>query len=355
MTARERFNAIFEYKRADRLPIIVLEPHEGFCLDRWREQGLPQDTSPEEYLGMDSEHKLPISFGPYPDFGSKIISEDNRYIVEKDGWNATVRRDKSALHMYYGYIDHPIKSKADWEEYKERFQFDPARYWRGFEPMIKDAENSENPVTLSLFPYFMRLGFYGMGLENFLTSFYDAPDLIHEIFSHFNDMVIRLIAPVIQRIKPDAVSFNEDLAFKNGPHFSPAIYKEFWLPHQNKLIKALRKTGVKNICMYSSGDFRALLPLMLDNGIDTIWPLDQNSNMDPIALRKEYGKKLKMAGGISKETLMGGPRAIDRRLRQLMPLIAEGGFIPAPDDMIPPETPFSHFVYLIEKLRAIKL
>jgi hypothetical protein len=36
-----------------------------------------------------------------------------------------------------------------------------------------------------------------------------------------------------------------------------------------------------------------------------------------------------------------------------MPIIRDGGFIPALDDMPPAEVPFAHFVYFIEALRHI--
>ena len=120
-------------------------------------------------------------------------------------------------------------------------------------------------------------------------------------------------------------------------------------------MRTLIKHGVSLICQYSSGDFRALLPMMMENGFNLIWPLDQYSNMDPLELRREYGKELKMAGGLSKQMLIDGPDAIDRRIDELMPLINEGGFFPAPDDMIPPEVPLENFVYLVKALRAVRL
>ena len=107
--------------------------------------------------------------------------------------------------------------------------------------------------------------------------------------------------------------------------------------------------------MISSGNIDALLPMMMENGINSTSPVDRISNMDPIRLRKEYGKELRLIGGISKYTLFEGPDAIDKEIERIMPLIEEGGFIPALDDVVPPETPFKHYVYFIEKLKSIRL
>lgn len=38
-----------------------------------------------------------------------------------------------------------------------------------------------------------------------------------------------------------------------------------------------------------------------------------------------------------------------------MPLIREGGFAPALDNMASPDMPFSHYRYMIEKLQSISL
>ena len=354
MTVRERFIKVLNYEKPDALPILFLEPFETYTIDRWMEQGLPENVSPEVFLGADSFHRLPVSFTARPVFEESVIEEDDTYIIKYDFMGSTVKRRKDAPSMYYGHIDHPVKNRDDWLMYKERYQLCPRRYAVSIDEMKKQADESDKPVALVPFPFFMRLGFYTMGLENFLTAFYDDPDLIHEMFSDWADFVIDVMKPVLDKITPDVVPFGEDLAFKNGPHISPSIYKEFWLPYQNKVIKVLREAGVKNICMYTSGDFRPLIPIMLDNGINLTWPLDQISGIDPYSLRKEYGKALRMAGGISKETLTDGADAIDRRIDELLPLIFEGGFFPAPDDMIPPEVPLENVVYYINRLKEIK-
>jgi uroporphyrinogen decarboxylase len=147
----------------------------------------------------------------------------------------------------------------------------------------------------------------------------------------------------------------EDLAFKTGPHISPSIYKEFWLPYQNRIVSLLSKYGVENICLHSAGDFRVLIPMLLDNGVSMIWPLDRNSNMDPIEIQKKFGKSLRMAGGVGKSALLAGKAAIDEELERLMPLIREGGYFPALDDIVPPETPFVNYIYFSERCKAVKL
>ncbi|MBI4024252.1 MAG: hypothetical protein HY360_04675 [Verrucomicrobia bacterium] len=78
------------------------------------------------------------------------------------------------------------------------------------------------------------------------------------------------------------------------------------------------------------------------------------SFMDALALRHRYGHDLRLGGNIPKEALIAGPEAIDRAIERLMPMIAEGGLLPALDDMVPLEVPFAHYRHLIERLQSTR-
>lgn len=343
------------YQPVDRLPVILLEPFEGYGVEQWQRQGdLPADRRPDEFLGMDVIRKLPIDFSPRPPFAPTVLYEDDAYYVDVDWMGGTVRRDRSAPGMYYGYLTHPVKTLDDWKRYRERFQAAA----EGRVPADLDAacaalNAAETPVGFDLFPFFFRLGFYAMGMEPFLTAFYDQPALIHAMFADWSDFVLALIRPVLPKVRLDYVTFAEDLAYKGGPHISPAIYRDFWLPYQAPIVAELQRHGVPLIAMWTAGDITALLPLLLEHGFNSTWPLE-GPGMDPYRLRERFGPALKLAGGISKQTLIDGPAAIDRELDRLLPLIAAGGFIPAPDDCIPPEVPFATFRHYVEAVRRLR-
>ena len=77
--------------------------------------------------------------------------------------------------------------------------------------------------------------------------------------------------------------------------------------------------------------------------------------MEPVALREQFGRELKMAGGIGKDVLLAGKTAIDKELERLMPLIKEGGYFPAIDDIVPPETPYENYEYFVKKCLEIRV
>jgi uroporphyrinogen decarboxylase len=258
--------------------------------------------------------------------------------------------------MYYGYIDHPVKTRDDWARYRERYLGDAAaRLPADLDAMASALNASPYPVGLEFFPLFFRGCFYLMGMERFLTAFYEAPDLVHAIFEDLARMALDVLRLVLPRVRLDFVSFAEDLAYKTGPHVSPRLYREFWLPYQGPMLEEIRRAGVPVVSLYTSGNIEALLPLLMEHGFNATWPLERGAGMDPVVLRQRHGRELRLGGGIPKEALVAGPAAIDREIDRLMPLIEEGGYLPAIDDMVPPEVPLAHYRHYIEAIRAIRL
>jgi uroporphyrinogen decarboxylase len=358
MTGRERFLRCMNYQPVDRPPALVLEPYEVSVLERWWTEGLPRDKSPQEFLGLDQFQRVPVHFFPAPAFPIRTLHEDDQYIVQTDAMGTTVRRRKEAPWMYYGHIDHPVKCRADWLAYKQHFVPDLAgRLTDGFTvDTLHTLNQSDQPVFLSLYPFFFRLGFYTLGMERFLTGFHDEPELIHEMFSYWTEFVCTLLEPVLQRAKIDVVVFAEDLAFKTSTHISPHVYETFWLPYQDQIVAMLQKYNVPVIGLWTAGNINPILPQLLTHGVNCTWPLEcQAVEMDPSLLRQRYGQTLRLGGAIAKEALIAGPEAIDREIDRLMPMMRSGGFIPALDDMVPPEVPFLHYRYLAERLLAIRL
>ena len=86
-----------------------------------------------------------------------------------------------------------------------------------------------------------------------------------------------------------------------------------------------------------------MIPLLMDGGIDTIWPVERASNVSPQEWRRRFGRGLRIWGGVDKRVLSLGPAAIREHLREFIPLIEEGGFIPTIDHTVPPDVSWDNF------------
>jgi len=148
----------------------------------------------------------------------------------------------------------------------------------------------------------------------------------------------------------EAFIFNEDFACNAGPLVSPKIYREFFLPRHETIIRHLRRFGMKVIELDSDGNTEALIPFLIEAGIDCHWPLEAAADMAPLKIRKEYGEDLALCGGIDKRELAKDRKAIEREVSgKILPMMdLGGGYVRTVDHTVPPDVPLKNFVRYLQ-------
>jgi uroporphyrinogen decarboxylase len=114
----------------------------------------------------------------------------------------------------------------------------------------------------------------------------------------------------------DVIMIGDDLAGQRGPLFSPAIYRRFVKPRQQRLVQYLKSRTQARIWYHSCGSVVQYLPDLLDNGIDILNPVQLSAaGMAPARLKAEYGQKLVFwGGGIDSQQVL--PRATPAEVRE---------------------------------------
>jgi uroporphyrinogen decarboxylase len=158
---------------------------------------------------------------------------------------------------------------------------------------------------------------------------------------------------VLEKIQVEYFVLNEDMAMKGGPLLSPDTYRTFIYPHLKRLVEFFRSYGTRYIALDTDGDPTVLIPVMMDAGVDTVWPIERASDVDPLTWRKRFGKSLRLWGGVDKRVLARGPDAIRAHLRELIPLIEEGGYIPTVDHTVQPDVSWDNFRYYMDYKMAL--
>ena len=202
------------------------------------------------------------------------------------------------------------------------------------------------------------LGFYWrarewMGTEGVSYAWYDQPGLMHEMMEFIAEFTIEVSRPVLAEVTPDYIFINEDMAMKNGPLLSPRAYRTFIFPHMRRLVDFYKRSGVPYVIVDTDGNSEPLIPLLMEAGVDGLWPLERASDMDPLLIRRKYGRDLRLWGGVDKRELTKDKAAIDTHLRSLAPLITDGGFIPTVDHLVPPDVPLENFYYYMEQKQRL--
>lgn len=366
-TDLERFDACMSYRPSDRRPNHELGAWPQTRV-RWRRENPEaiRDYSwnwfyGEDALGLDRHDYIPVNYGFIPPFERKIIEETDEYeiiqnekgVITKALKEGTVDGMRMCMDQYLAF---PLKKPEDFAAIKKRLVAAiPERYPSDLDERIVVWQDRDCPLVLG--ENCAANGFYWrarefMGTEALSYAWYDYPKLMHEIMEFFADLIIETSRPVLERIQVEYFVLNEDMSMKNGPLLSPATFRKFIFPHLKRMVDFFRSYGTKHFAVDTDGDPTALIPLLLDAGVDTLFPLERAANAHPIELRKRF-KSLRLWGGVDKRVLARGPAAIRAHLRELVPLIEEGGYIPTVDHTVPPDVSWDNFCYYMEAKRAL--
>jgi len=361
MKDRERFVRIFTYRNPDRSMFFEWMGYWEETVNRWYGEGLPYNLNVEEFFGFDRGARLsstaeivPIDAGPIPARVPRVLGETERYRICVDEIGAVLKTLKTSVSIP-NFIDFPVKTQEDWGEMKKRFDpRDPRRYPKyGWEELIEYYETTDRPVGIRL--GHVGNGFFGtlrdlMGLQRLIIAFYREPDWVHEMLDFWADFFIEVTKPAVENIKVDWVGFWEDMAYSKGPHISPKLFREFILPRYKKVTGYLRHHGIEVITVDSDGNTGPLVPLFLEGGVNVIEPCE--AVMDIVALKRQYGKKLGIIGGIDKKALIAGGEHLRKEVEEKVPkLISQGGYIPGVDHLVPSNVPFAHYVEYVKLLK----
>ena len=363
MTDQERFHACMDYRTADRRPnheVGVWAQTKSRWLKENQEdvQGFSWNWLEEENrLLLDKREYIRVNYDFIPLFEEKVLenTDDYEIVQSRKGYvsKALKAGTEDGMRMSMDqYLRHPVETPEDFQAIKSRLvKAIPQRYPDDLDQKITFWQQRDFPLILG--QNCAANGFYWrarefMGTENLSLAWYDYPEMMHEMMEFYADFIIETSRPVLEKIQVDYFTLNEDMSMKSGPLLSPNTFKEFIFPHLRRMVDFFKSHGTKYFVVDTDGDPSVLVPLLLDAGVDMLWPMERAANADPVVFRQKFGKSLRLMGGVDKRVVNQGPKAIRQHLRELIPLIEEGGYIPTIDHTVPPDISWDNFRYYME-------
>ena len=96
-----------------------------------------------------------------------------------------------------------------------------------------------------------------------------------------------------------------------------------------------------------------LLPDVVATGVDALNPLEVKAGMDAIKIKKEYGDKLVLRGGIN-AVLWNDTDAILAEIDQKVPILKEnGGFVFSSDHSIPNSVSLKNMKAIMDEVKRV--
>jgi uroporphyrinogen decarboxylase len=380
---RNRVTAVLSYRPVDRLPVV----HFGFwreTLDQWAAEGHltatqaagwgdgnAVDAEISRLLGFDTNYYscFHMDTGLRPGFPREVIRElpdGSRHVRNGDG---VVLLEVPGAGSIPAEIAHLLTDRAAWEtHYRHRYAWHDDRVDHAH---VRLDGTRTAPLAgggaeflradLRGFHYGLHCGsLLGtirniIGVEGLSYLAADDPELLAEIVQVNADLAYACTERALASgARFDFGHFWEDICYKNGPLVSPRFFARVVAPHYRRFAGLLARHGVEIVSVDCDGCIDALLPIWLENGVNTMFPIEVGTwraSLTP--WRARHGRALRGVGGMDKTVFAQDRAAIDAEIERLRPQIALGGFIPCPDHRIPPDAKWDLVRYYCERLHAI--
>lgn len=299
------------YGQPDRAPFFEEGLRED-VLEAWRSQGMPPKATISELFPFDFREEIAPDLDPRP------------FLKKWPG-------DRSEIATLRRCLD----------------PTDPDRLPNGWPETIQAKRERGDIVMLRAHRgFFQSMGVSGWKrFAELMTMLFDDPGLVHEIMEIQAEFSAGLVDRVLQEIEIDAAIFSETIAGNDGPLISPAMYEEFVLPHYEPVLEVLRRYGVETIIIRTYANTRVLLPRIMKWDFDCLWACETNPQaMDYHEIRREFGRDLRLIGGIDVDVLRQDAEAIRREVEERVPLLLkDGGYIPLADGRIRADISYENY------------
>ena len=371
MIPRERYLATLLFGEPDHVPLTPGHPRES-TLAAWHTQGLAPGRDWLEALtqlvdvpcaAFDTLTTVPVNFRMLPTFEEKVLAHrDGHYVVQD--WMGAITEISDAYDYTYirsakdfvtrKWHRFPVQSRADWERLAWRYDpDDPARFPADWAQVCDELRASGLAVAVQLNGPFWQLREW-VGMESLCLLLIDDPAFVRTMIAHWQRFTLALLERLTRDLQVDVLMASEDMAYKAHSMISPAMARRFLQPTYCAWHELLATRGCRLFDMDSDGDVTELIPIWLESGFNCLNPIEIAAGNDPRAIRRTYGRRLAMHGGLDKRVLAVGGEAMRAMVREIVtPLVAEGGFIPSCDHGVPPDISWPDFVAYTQLLAEL--
>ncbi|OGS20500.1 MAG: hypothetical protein A2252_01045 [Elusimicrobia bacterium RIFOXYA2_FULL_39_19] len=349
LTSKERMLRVFEHKNPDRIP--VYDCPWPTTIERWRKEGMPENTWYADYFDIDQI--IPIDLDNSPQYPEKIIEETSEYKITTSKWGATFKKWKHA-ESTPEFMDFKIKDPDSWKEAKARMVPSEDRIdWNYLKANYKTWREQGAWIQANLWFGFDVTHSWTVGTERLLMALIEDPQWCVDMFNHFLDVELVLYDKLWEKgYEFDSAFWWDDLGYKGNQFFSVNTYRELLKPVHKRAVEWAHAKGVKTH-LHSCGDVNPFIPEFINIGIDALNPLEVKAGMNPVEVKKKYGKQLVLHGGIN-AVLWDDIEKIEAEIKRVLPALKEsGGYIFSTDHSVPSNVSLKDFKRIIELVKDI--
>lgn len=285
-----------------------------------------------------------VQIGLNAEFSHKVIPDGDIYTSE---WGVTYQR----ISGFNQPIAYPLKAPT----LKDYEWPDPNRPDRLDEVQEAIATYHDNyAVMVDLSSSLSEVGYAHLRGGDFFLDCEEHPEFVVEVMSGLVAYYATLGCRAI-RAGIDIIRIGDDIGSQNGMLISPAMWRELVKPALRRLVDSFKQENPDIIVKYHScGDFRAVIPDLIEMGIELIGTMQPCGSMVSQELKAEFGDRIAFLGGLDTQQLLphGSPAEVREGVREVLRAYAPGGgYIFMPAHYINADVPLVNIWAMLEALR----
>ena len=347
MTGAERFRLALAHREPDRIPIH--DSPWAATIDRWHDEGMPHHVSAAEHFGYEL-----WGYGPdlTPRFPVRVLGRTDEYVVEStaDGGVRRNHRDRSTTPEV---VECAIRTRADWERIKPRLEAGVTRVnWVTLHNDLEINRSEGRWITFNAAVGYDRFQSL-VRSEDLLMAIVEDPDWVREMFLTHAALTIEMAKIVFaQGYRFDGAFLYCDLGYRNGSLFSPRSYRQVQF-ESDRLLYDFFHAHSMPVILHSCGRVTALIPQLIEAGLDCLQPLEVKAGMDVRDLKREFGRDLAFMGGIDVRAMCDPDPGVleDEIARKLEVAMHGGGYIYHSDHSVPNDVSYAQYCRTLDLVR----
>ena len=359
MNRRERFLTTINRGIPDRPPIFVtLTPQAALKLSA--ATGITYEEPYDSLLSTRMSHmNLLTSLGNDAIGVAACAQSDRPTRTTESGliqneWGMVFKN----IGLYNEFYEFPLanaSARKDIDEYDFPDPLGAGRY--DVAEQNKEKFGHDFGVIADLECSIFETAWYLTGLEKMLVDILIEPDYLHPLLDRVMHINIEVGRNLIRR-GADVLWCGDDFGSQDDLIMDPTTWRRLFKPRIRTMFDAFRKENSNiKLAWHSCGSILPIIPDFIELGLDILNPVQPKArHMEPVFLKKEFGKDLIFFGGICVQDLMpnGSPGKIKEEVKRLTDVLGkDGGYIVAPAHNIQDDTPVENIFALFEAVNEL--
>jgi len=353
LTSKERITRILKREPVDRVGLF--ESFWGDTAGKWTADGHIQEGEDlAEHFGLDFRAAGWLTMAGDLDKGEEVVEETEETKLVRNANGALLRwwKDKAGTPEH---VDFLVKDRAGWEEHIRPHLVNEDNYRRrinfeGYRDLKKHCAEKELYFCWSGVNVF-ELMHPVCGHEYMLMGMALDPDWVKDMCTVYSELTVTLQEMLFaEEGLPDGIWYYEDMGFKAKPFMSPAMYKEIIWPAHKRTFGLAHSKGLP-VIVHSCGYVEALVPGLIEAGMDCLQAMEVKAGMDLPELKAKYGDRIAFIGGMDIRALETNDRsAVEAELVKKLPAAMAGsGYVLGSDHSVSDRVDYETYKFFVDR------